>query len=121
MKQHLYNGTQSETWMIRDDSDETGKYYFHQIIHDDHIVQRNKRIRLESLMTRGQKVPLLGQGDPGEIVHCFSIPTEIWALVKRDYPDIVEGLLSKEPEIAQAAARRLEILYPQYSVMAANR
>ena len=121
MKKHLFNGTQSETWMIRDDSDESGRYYFHEIIHDEHIVNRNKRIRLESLMTRGQKVPLLGAGDPGEIVSCFSIPVEVWALIKRDHPDIVDGLLDKSPESAQKAAKRLEILYPQYSVMAGNR
>lgn len=121
MKERLFTGTQSETWIHRDDSDESGKYYFNEIIHDEHILKRNARIRLESLMTPGQKVPLLGQGEPGEIVHCFSIPVEHWALLKRDYPDIVAGLTDKDPDIAMQAARRLEILHPEWALMAGNR
>lgn len=121
MKEVIHRTPYSRTEVVRDDHDESGQYYFHQIVFDDHVLERNKRIRLEGLMHQGQKLPALGHGDSVEVGFAFSIPQDMFARLKRDHPDIMAGLLSKDVEENLKAARRLRILHPEWSVLAGNR
>jgi hypothetical protein len=121
MKEELFRTRNSITKVVRDDHDESGKYYFHQTIFDDHILERNKRIRLEGLTPRGRMMPFLGQGDPAPVAFAFSIPAEHFARIKRDMPDLWAGLVNKDPEENKKAAQRLQLLHPEWSVMEANR
>ena len=121
MKEKILRSRNSITEIIRDDHDESGKYYFHQTIYDDHILERNKRLRLEDMMVQGQRVPALGNGDSAEIGFAFSIPQEHFAILQRDNPELFAGLTSKDPEENLKAARRLQILHPEWSVLAGNR
>ncbi len=121
MKDTLFRTRQSKTDIVRDNHDESGKYYFHQTVYDDHILERNKRIRLESLAPQGRQMPLLGQGDPAPVAFAFSIPQEHFARIQRDLPDIWAGLTGSDPEENLKAARRLLILHPEWSLTEANR
>ncbi len=111
----------SRTEIIRDDHDESGQYYFHQTVYDDPVLARNKRIRLEGLMAQGQRLPALGHGDSVEVAFAFSIPQDQFARLKRDDPDLLAGLTSTDPEENLKAARRLQLLHPEWSVLAGNR
>ena len=107
--------------MVRDDSDESGKYYFHQRIFNDPVLERNKRIRLERLMERGQRIPAFGEGEGCEVAFAFSIPQDQWARLSIDYPDLYAALVGSDREANMKAAVKLVELHPEWSVMAGNR
>ena len=121
MKEVLHRTRQSVTRIVRDEHDESGQYYFHQIVYDDHILERNKRIRLEDLMVPGQRLPALGQGEDAEAAYAFSVPQEHFARLQRDYPDIYAGLINRDVNENFKAAKRLQKLHPEWSVMAGRR
>ena len=117
MKAIIDVGRRSVTRLITD-AHVDGVYNFHTEYLNDDLHDRNQRIRLEGLMQRGQRLPLM---DGAEATHCFSIPVDEWALLKRDYPDLVSGLESKDIEENNKAAERLRILKPHWYTMAGNR
>jgi 1,4-alpha-glucan branching enzyme len=117
MRETIGQTPNSITQIYRPDHDESGKYTFHTKILNDHILERNKRIRLESLMTKGKSIPLLEAG----VEYAFSIASEEWGFFKRDYPDIVAGIRSKDEEERFKAARQLQILHPEWVIMAGDR
>ena len=123
MKETILKTGRSKTEVIRDNHDESGKYYFHQTVYDDDILHRNKRIRLESLAPEGKKMPLLDKetGGAAPVQFAFSIAPEHFSRLRRDYPDIYQGLVDSDPEENIKAARRLQILFPEWSLMEANR
>lgn len=121
MKEELFRTRNSRTTLVRDDHDESGKYYFYQEVFDDHILERNKRIRLEGLTPQGKVMPFLGQGEKAPVAFAFSIPAEHFARIRRDLPDLWAGLMDRDPEENKKAARRLQILHPEWSVTEANR
>jgi len=114
MREVIGFGRNSVTEIIRDNHDESGRYYFHTTYHDESHLERNKRIRLEDLMPKHKKVPLY---EGATISHCFSIPPDQWSVFARDYPDIVKGLESRDPEECMKAARMLQILHPEWSTI----
>lgn len=119
MKELIGVGQNSKTELIRDNHDESGRYYFHTTYYDDAYLERNKRVRLEGLMESNQAVPL-DDGKNATVSHAFSIPPDQWGVFCREYPDIVKGLESKDPEECQKAARQMLILHPEWSTMSGN-
>lgn len=117
MKQVVDIDRFKKTELIRDDSDESGRYFFHTTYFDDGHLQRNKRIRLEGLMPRHKKLPLQ---EGSTAAYAFSIPSSQWSLLRRDFPDIVAGLESRDVEENMKAARRLLILHPEWGTMEGN-
>lgn len=100
--------------VIRDESDRT---YFHQV-HEDvtKLYDRNKRIRLEGLMVRGQKLPAFGD----DVAFSFSMPENWRHYLKTNYPDVLDQLLSRDVEDNIKGARRLALLEPNWVTVAGN-
>ncbi len=121
MKETIFQTRNSRTQVVRDNHDESGQYYFHQVVYDDPILERNKRLRLEGLMSKGQSLPAVGHGDNAEAVFAFSIPAEHFARLYRDHPDIMLGLKSPDVNENHKAAQKLKQLHPEWSVMEGNR
>lgn len=118
MRSNIGKSPRSIATLYRPDHDESGKYTVHTVIHDDAILERNKRIRLESLLTTRSKLNL---HENERIDYAFSIPQESWTFFKRDFPDIANGLHSKDEAIRYKSARELAILHPEWVIMAGNR
>ena len=100
--------------LVRDESDRT---YWGELEEDTtHLYDRNKRIRLEGLMARGQKLPAFGD----HVAFSFSMPQtwNIW--LKRNHPDILAQLLDKDPEENLKGARRLALVQPEWVTIEGN-
>jgi hypothetical protein len=85
--------------------------------YDKHFLERNKRIRLEGLMKKGQRLPF----DGSEVRYAFSIPPVQHARLRRTDPDIIAMLDSKDIEENLKGAQRLAMLHPEWLITEANR
>ena len=117
MKQVVEHLPNKKVELIRDDSDESGRYFFHTTYFDDAYLERNKRIRLEGLMRKDQLLPL---DDGARVGYAFSIPPDQWGLFCREFPDIVAGLESRDIEENRKAARQMLILHPRWGTVEGN-
>lgn len=89
---------------------------FRTVYHDDEALRKNERLRREGLMVRGTKLPMF---DGQEVQYAFSIPTvEQYHRMKKDYPDLMQALVSKDASIRIPAARRFAIMKPEWCVLA---
>lgn len=116
MKKYLWSTPCSIVHLYRPDHVDD-QYTVHTEIQDDAALERNKRIRLEDLVKQGKPMPL---HDGAPIEFAYSIPNEHWAFFKRDHPDIVEGIRSKDHETRRKACRELSILHPEWVITAGN-
>lgn len=116
MKEVINRTPTGTTTLVRDEHDESGRYYVHQVEHDDHILDRNKRIRLEGLMPEGKKVPLIGD----EMRFTFSIPPMQYTRLLKREPDLMRELSGKDHDARIKAARRLSIMHPEWCTLAGN-
>lgn len=122
MRETVYKTPYSQTDIVRDDSDESGKYYFHQRVFDDPILERNRRVRLEGLMAKGQRLPGVAKdGGDAQAAYAFSIPADQFARFQRDHVEIMLMLRDKDPQINMRGAQLLLEKHPEWSVMEANR
>lgn len=121
MKSVLEHTKTKRTSVIRDDSDETGRYFFHTEYFDDPILQRNKRIRLEGLMPKDHKIPAFGEGEGCNVRYAFSIPPDQFSLFLRDYPELNDALMSNDESVRMRAAERLKRMKPEWCITAGNR
>lgn len=117
MKAVIGRTPNSITTLVRDNHDESGKYIFHTRIEDDAHLERNKRIRLESLIAKRAKFSF-HDGEP--VLFAFSIPQESWGFFQRDYPDIARGIRSRDYQIREESARKLQILHPEWVITEGN-
>lgn len=116
MREVIDKTNRSVTTINRDEHDESGRYVFQTQIYNDDILARNKRKRLEGVITKGRKNKVI----PGGARFAFNMTSEEWAIFKRDYPDIIEGLKSRDDSIRMQAGQRMQLLKPEWSVMAGN-
>lgn len=120
MKKIIEQSASKRVSLIRDDSDESGRYYFHTEYNDDHVLERNKRIRLEGLMPKDHKIPAFGEGYSTHVRYAFSIPEDQFALFIRDYPDLHQALMSNDESVRMRAAERLKREKPHWCITAGN-
>ena len=83
---------------------------------DDHILERNKRLRLDGYLKPGNKLAL----HDDDIRFSLSIPPLQWALLQRDEPELVRQLTKGDEQERIAAAQRLSIMHPEWCNTAAN-
>lgn len=117
MRVNLNRTNRSLTTMNRDNHDKSGRYVFETKIYNDDVIEKNKRLRLESMIPVGRETPVIDGG----IRFSFSMTPEEWGFFKRDYPDIVEGLRSRDDSIRNSSALRIKILHPEWSITPSNR
>ncbi len=115
MKERLYNTATTTVDYVRDAH--SNDFWIVEKEYADPIIERNKRIRLESLMTKGQKLPAFGD----EVRFAFSIPPTEYSKLKVKEPDIWGLLTSKDPEDNMRGGQMLAILHPEWSTIEANR
>lgn len=111
MKEIVSRDIDKTVTLVRDEHDESGQYHVHTLIHDDHIIDRNKRIKQDALMAQGSKTPFM---DGGVMIRTFSIPPAHWTLFKRKNKDLVKRLFSSNDTEREKAARELSILHPEW-------
>lgn len=118
MKAVVGKTPRSVTTAYRPDHDESGNYIFHTKIFNDAQLERNKRIRLEDLLTKSSRIPL---HDGEKVDYAFSIPQEEWGFFCRDYPEIAKGIRDGDEQTRYNSALQLQILHPEWVIMAGNR
>jgi hypothetical protein len=118
MRKDVGASPNSVSTLYRPNHDESGKYFVHTRIENDSQLERNKRIRLESLLPRGAK---LGLHEGERIDYAFSIPAEEWKFFKRDYPEIAQGLIQKDETVRYKSAMQLQLLHPEWVILAGNK
>ena len=85
---------------------------FRTVYHNDAALEKNKALRNSGLMRRGDSISLL---EGATVSFAFSFPTvEEYNMVRNKYPDIMDALRSKDQHVRESAARKLELLCPQY-------
>lgn len=114
MKEVVNRTPTSVSRVVRDESDRI--YTFERKDDVTHLYERNKRIRLEDMMTRGQKLPAFGD----HVAYSFSMPANWRAYLKQKYPDVLDLLLAKSPEDNIKGAQRLSILEPNWVTIGGN-
>jgi hypothetical protein len=114
MKEVFKVDSETTFGVVRDESDRT----YTQFVKKDvtRLYDRNKRIRLEGLMQRHQKVPAFGD----EIAYSFSMPSNWKLVLKMQSPEVLDLLLSRNPEDNLKGAQRLSILQPNWVVIEGN-
>ena len=113
----LINSNESMTRIMHTDKHAPGRQVFQTIYHDDAALEQNKRIRLDGLMVRGQKLPIID----APVSFAFSFPSvERRDAVAARHPDIFADIRSKDQYIRENAARKLSILHPEFCTLAEN-
>ena len=85
---------------------------FRTVYHNDAALEKNKALRNSGLLRRGDKLSLL---DGASVSFAFSFPTvEEYNMIRGKYPDIMDAIRSKDQKARESAARKLEILHPEY-------
>jgi len=111
----------SKTDLVRDEhgpGDRHEEVHVHTTIYDDEHLERNKRIRLEGLLPKGRKIPVL---DGADIQFAFSIPPIAYQLLLKKEKELLSQINDRDASIREKAARQFAIKYPQYCIMAGNR
>ena len=103
--------------IIRDNHDESGTYSFSTKIFNDGQLERNKKIRLEGVVNRNDKNPIIDGGTQ----YAFSIDPVEWSIFKRDHNDIYQELKSKDEKSRFHAAMQIQLLHPEWVIMAGNK
>ena len=103
--------------IVRDNHDESGVYSFFTKIFNDPQLEKNKRVRLEGVVNRNQKNPFI----EGGAQYAFSINPVEWSIFKRDHKDIYKALKSRDEKIRFHAAMQIQLLHPEWVIMAGNK
>ncbi len=111
MKEVISRAPGAQTTLHRDEHDVSGEYKVHTVVHNEHNIDQNTRIRNAGLMHQGKKTGLM---DGGVIIRAFSVhPTE-WRLFKKQNPGLYRRLLSRNEKTREKAAQQIAILHPEW-------
>ncbi len=109
----LISQTPNTSTIMHTDAHVKNRQVFQTIFHDDESLEKTKRLRDAEIFKRGTKIPFADQ----QVYHAFSIPEGRYALLKRDFPDMMEAIKSKDEAVRMKAARELSILHPEFVVL----
>jgi len=105
--------TPNTTTVMHTDAHVKNRQVFQTIYHDDESLKKTKALRDEEIFKKGTKIPF---GDQ-QVYHAFSIPEGRYALLKRDYPDMMAAIHSRDEAVRMKAARELSIIHPEFVVL----
>ena len=89
------------------------------VVRDDELLRQNRAHRLHNSRPSGKHdFPLHPAG--AKISYHFQVPPTLWAREKRLYPDIFEGLHSKNHMDRELAAQAIARKHPEWIVTAPN-
>ena len=86
------------------------RLYVHTLVHDDPIIELNKKIALERALER-TKMPF---HDNADVRAHIQVDPELWARFKREHPDVYKLMNSTSEDDRMRGVRKLHILHPEW-------
>lgn len=102
------------TEAVRDAHDPAGRYTIATTYHDEEIASRNKKNRDAKKVKPGDPFPL----HKGEVIYLFKANPIQWAHFKRQHPELVASLMSRDQFAREKAAADIKALHPEWVVTA---
>lgn len=114
-KQVLSKSVFHKTEYIRPNHDESGIVYVKKTYNNKTIYDKNKKIRESGDLKPGVRPNIRRDS---ETVYYFKVNPIQWAHFKRERPDLIKGLHSRDQITREKAAADIKSLHPHWVVIA---